>query len=142
MRDWPAEKIERWPLDRLMPSARNARLHSEDQIAAIARSIERFGWTMPVLIDEKGELIAGHGRVLAAQRLGVTGDVPTIVAHGWTDDEKRAYRIADNQIAATSSWDKGSLRIELAELLGDGFDLSTLGFDDADLQKLMAEPDA
>src|SRR6478752_601719 len=80
-RPWPADKVERWSIDRLIPYARNARTHSDEQVAQIAASIREFGFTNPVLVDEEGTLIAGHGRVLGAQQLGIT-DVPTMVARG------------------------------------------------------------
>jgi hypothetical protein len=88
---WPADEVERWPLAKLIPYARNARTHSEDQIKQIAASIREWGWTVPVLIDEQGTLVCGHGRVLAAQLLGIT-DVPTMVARGWTHAQIQAYR--------------------------------------------------
>ena len=95
--EWPADQVERWPLTKLIPYARNARTHSDEQIKQIAASIREWGWTAPVLVDEHGTLIAGHGRVLAAQLLGIT-DVPTIVARGWTHAQIQAYRLADNQL--------------------------------------------
>ena len=79
MQQWPADKVERWPLDRLVPYARNARTHSDAQVAQIAGSIREWGWTTPVLVDESGMLIAGHGRVLAARKLGLT-EIPVMVA--------------------------------------------------------------
>jgi len=102
--EWPADQVERWPLTKLIPYARNARAHSEEQIAQIAASIREWGWTVPVLVDEQGTLIAGHGRVLAAQQLGIT-DVPTMVARGWTHAQIQAYRLTDNQLALNAGWD-------------------------------------
>ena len=81
MPDWPADKVEKWPLDRLLPYARNARTHSDAQVAQIAASIKEWGWTMPVLVDEDGTLIAGHGRLLGARRFGIEA-VPVMVARG------------------------------------------------------------
>ena len=107
MADWPADKVERWPLDRLIPYARNARTHSEEQVAQIAASIREFGFTNPVLIDEAGGIIAGHGRVLAARKLGIA-DVPVMAAIGWTEAQKRAYVIADNKLTENAGWDKES----------------------------------
>src|ERR1700732_3729876 len=92
-RPWPADKVERWAIDRLIPYARNARTHSDEQVAQIAASIREFGFTNPVLVDEEGTLIAGHGRVLGAHQLGIT-DVPTMVARGWTQAQIQAYRLA------------------------------------------------
>src|SRR3954464_3463643 len=94
---WPADKVERRPLGSLVPNARNARTHSDAQVAQIAASIEQWGWTVPVLIDEAGTIIAGHGRVLAAARLGLA-EVPVITARGWSEAQKRAYLIADNKL--------------------------------------------
>jgi ParB-like chromosome segregation protein Spo0J len=96
--EWPADQVERWPLTKLIPYARNARTHSPEQVAQIAASIREFGFTVPVPVDEHGTLIAGHGRVLAAQLLGIT-DVPTMVARGWTPAQIQAYRLTDNQLA-------------------------------------------
>lgn len=95
---WPADAVERRPLAALTPYARNARTHSDGQVAEIAASIREWGWTMPVLVDEAGGIIAGHGRVLAAQSLGLT-EVPVMVARGWSDAQKRAYVLADNKLA-------------------------------------------
>jgi ParB-like chromosome segregation protein Spo0J len=82
--NWPADKVERWPVSKLVPNARNARTHSDEQIAQLAASIEEWGWTLPVLVDEAGGIIAGHGRVMAAHRLGID-DVPVMVAAGWSE---------------------------------------------------------
>jgi ParB-like chromosome segregation protein Spo0J len=109
--EWPADQVERWPLTKLIPYARNARTHSDEQIKQIAASIREFGWTMPVLVNEQGTLIAGHGRVLAAPLLGIT-DVPTMVARGWTPAQIQAYRLADNQLALNAGWDRELLGLE------------------------------
>lgn len=130
-RPWPIETIERRPVAQLVAYARNARKHTAKQIATIAASIREFGWTMPVLIDEADLIIAGHGRVLAAPQLDLL-EVPVIVARGWTAAQKRAYRVADNQIALNAAWDNGLLRVELADLHNEGFDLEMLGFATAD----------
>jgi ParB-like chromosome segregation protein Spo0J len=90
LKPWPADKVQRRPVAELAPYARNARLHSDAQVAQIAASIGEWGWTMPVLLDEAGGIIAGHGRVLAAKRLGIDA-VPCMVAKGWSDAQKRAY---------------------------------------------------
>src|SRR5262245_43190510 len=104
-----------------MPAARNARTHSPQQVEQIAASIEAFGWTMPVLVDEDSNLIAGHGRVLAAQRLGLV-EIPTMVAKGWSEAQRRAYLLADNRLPLSAGWDHDLLRIELTELKGMGVD--------------------
>src|ERR1700692_1933244 len=103
MAKWPADKIELWPLERLVPYARNARTHTEAQIAQIAASINEWGWTVPVLVDESGMLIAGHGRVLAARKLGLS-EVPVVVARAWTESKKRSYRLADNKLPLNAGW--------------------------------------
>ena len=94
---WPADTVGRRPINSLLPYARNARTHSPEQVQQIAASIREFGFTVPVLVDTAGTLIAGHGRVLAAQSLGIT-EVPTMVADGWSAEQIRAYRIADNKL--------------------------------------------
>jgi ParB-like chromosome segregation protein Spo0J len=96
-RPWPAEQIEHWPIERLKPYANNPRLHSEADLTKIAASIRKWGWTMPVLVDEHGELICGHARVGAAILLELNS-VPVIVAKGWSEEEKRAYRVARQSI--------------------------------------------
>lgn len=100
---WPADRVERRPLASLTPYARNARTHSAAQVDQIAASIREWGWTMPVLVDEAGGVIAGHGRILAAQKLGFT-EVPVMVAAGWSEAQKRAYVIADNKLAMNAGW--------------------------------------
>ena len=100
---WPADRPERWSVSRLVPYARNARTHSDAQVAQIAASIREWGWTTPILVDEAGGLIAGHGRVMAARQLGIT-EVPVVVARGWSEAQKRAYILADNKLALNSSF--------------------------------------
>jgi hypothetical protein len=115
-RPWPADKVERWQIDRLIPYAKNARTHTDAQVAAIAASIREWGWTSPALVGEDGGLIAGHARILAARQLGIA-EVPVMVAAGWSEAQKRAYVLADNQLAITGSgWDPELLRLELGEL--------------------------
>lgn len=121
----------------LVPYARNARTHSPEQVAQIAASIQEFGWTNPVLVDEHGGIIAGHGRVLAAQHLGMV-DVPCIELRGLTEAQKRAYVLADNQLALNSGWDEALLAQEIDALKGLRFDLSVVGFSPAELESLIA----
>ena len=123
----PADKVERWKIERLVPYARNARTHSDEQVAQIAASIREWGWTTPVLVDEDGGIIAGHGRTLAAQRLQMA-EVPVMVARGWSDAKKRAYILADNQLAINAGWDNELLNLELSELKELDFDLELIGF--------------
>jgi DNA modification methylase len=134
---WPADKVERRPLAALVPYARNARTHSEEQVAQIAASIREWGWTMPVLVDERDEIIAGHGRVLAAQRLGLA-TIPVMVARGWSDNQKRAYVIADNKLTLNAGWDAALLTLELGDLKEAGFDLGLTGFEDGEIGELFA----
>jgi ParB-like chromosome segregation protein Spo0J len=130
--EWPADKVERWPLDRLIPYARNARTHDDAQVAQIAASIKEWGWTTPVLVDENGTIIAGHGRVLAARQLGLQ-EAPVMVARGWSEAQCRAYVLADNKLAENAGWDNQILMLEVADLNTLGFDLSLVGFSDREL---------
>src|SRR5947208_10645475 len=134
---WPAVRLERWPIERLIPYAGNARLHSEADIDKLVDSLRRWGWTNPVLVDEHGVLICGHGRVRAAAKLGLTS-IPVMVARGWSEEEKRAYRLADNQLAARASWDPELLRNEPQELEFAGFDLDLVGFQPDQLETILA----
>jgi ParB-like chromosome segregation protein Spo0J len=138
---WPADRVERWPIERLIPYARNARTHSDAQVAALAASIREWGWTMPALVDEAGTLIAGHGRVLAARQLDIT-EIPTMVARGWTEAQIKAYRIADNQLPTLAGWDQQLLGVELAELQGLGANIELIGFSTGEADKLMSGPQA
>lgn len=132
-----ALRIERWPLDRLIPHARNARTHSDEQIAQIAGSIGAFGFVNPVLVADDGVLVAGHGRILAARKLGLA-DVPVIVLSHLTPTQARALMIADNQIASNAGWNEAMLANELAALAEETFDLELLGFDEDELDRLLA----
>jgi ParB-like chromosome segregation protein Spo0J len=132
-----ADKIERWPIDDLKPYDRNARVHSAEQVEQIARSMRENGFTIPILVAEDGEIIAGHGREQAARRLGLQ-EVPVMVARGWTDEQTRAYRLQDNAIALNSTWDDALLKIEIGDLKAEEFDVSALGFSAADLDRLLA----
>ena len=124
-------KIETLPLNTLKPYASNARTHSADQIEQIVASMKEWGWTNPVLIDAEGMIIAGHARVMAAKRLGID-DVPVMVAEGWSEAQKRAYVLADNQLSINAGWDVEGLASEVRGLAEWGFDVSLLGFDDLD----------
>jgi DNA modification methylase len=144
---WPADAVQRFAVDKLIPYARNARTHSPAQIAQIAASIREWGFTVPVLIDEAGMIIAGHGRVLAAQQLGLD-EVPVIVARGWTEAQKRAYVIADNKLTENGGWDEALLKVEFADLAAAGFDTLLMGFDEFEVARLtgshagLTDPDA
>jgi len=139
---WFADKIEHWPTAKLLPYARNARTHSEAQIAQIAASIVEFGFTNPILAGSDGVIVAGHGRLAAAQKLGLDS-VPVVVLDHLTQTQRRALVIADNRIAENAGWDDAMLRIELAALSEDDFDVALTGFDADALADLMAgeEPD-
>jgi DNA modification methylase len=132
----PADKVERWAIGKLVPYARNARTHSDEQIGQIAASIKEWGWTTPVLVDETGTIIAGHGRTLAAQRLKMT-EVPVMVAKGWSDAKKRAYVLADNKLAMNAGWDNEMLALELGEIGNMDFDLDLTGFSADEIAALM-----
>jgi ParB-like chromosome segregation protein Spo0J len=136
--DWPADKVVRRAVADLVPYAKNSRTHDELQIQQIADSIKEWGWTTPVLVDEEGMLIAGHGRIMAAQLLGIE-EVPTMVAVGWTDAQKRAYVIADNKLALNAGWDEELLKLELSDLMDEGFSLSLTGFEMEELSALANE---
>ena len=116
------KQIEYWPLAQLKPYARNAKTHDANQVAKIAASMAEFGWTVPCLVGEDGELIAGHGRVLAATQLGLT-EAPVIVLGHLTEAQRRAYRIADNRLTELGTWDEALLSAELNDLLAEDFDL-------------------
>ena len=132
----PADKVEKWSIDKLIPYARNSRTHSDEQVSQIAASIKEWGWTTPVLVDEDGSIIAGHGRIQAARRLQIT-QVPVMVARGWTEAQKRAYVIADNKLALNAGWDNDLLALEFAELGEAGFDLELTGFTDDEIKAMM-----
>ena len=132
---WPADTITRRKVLDLIPYARNSRTHSDEQVGQIAASIKEWGWTVPVLIDEAGGLLAGHGRVLAAQRLGID-EIPTMTAKGWTEAQKKAYVIADNKLALNAGWDASMLAVEFGDLKEAGFDLELTGFGGDELAAL------
>lgn len=130
------KNIEYWPLDRLRPYARNPRTHSQDQVAQIAASIVEYGWTNPVLAASDGTVIAGHGRLEAARKLGLAA-VPVLVLDHLTAAKRRAYVIADNKIALNAGWDDAMLSAELTALNVEGFDLALTGFDVGEIDRLL-----
>ncbi|MEM6411972.1 MAG: ParB N-terminal domain-containing protein, partial [Pseudomonadota bacterium] len=129
--------VKRAPIDTLKPYARNARTHSKRQIEQIAASIEHFGFTNPILVDEEMTIIAGHGRLQAAKLLDLT-EVPVVMIEQMTEAQKRAYVIADNQLALNAGWDEAILAIEFGELGDLGFDLTLTGFDMGDIDQIIA----
>ena len=132
-------KLEWRSVSKLIPYARNSRTHSDEQIAQIAASIKEFGWTNPILIDGDNGIIAGHGRLSAARKLGHE-EVPVIELKDLTETQRKAYIIADNRLALNAGWDNEILTIELNDLLADGFALDILGFDPKELNALL-EPE-
>lgn len=128
--------IARKPLAWFKPFANNPKTHPPDQVKAIRAAMSEFGWTMPILADESGEVIAGHGRLLAAALAPAFTDAPVIIAKGWTDAQKRAYRVADNKLSERGIWNQDMLRVELGALQAANFDLSVTGFTIPDLGAL------
>ena len=137
---WPADKVERRSIETLIPYARNSRTHSDEQVTQLAASIKEWGFTNPILVDPDGEIIAGHGRLLAAKKLNLK-DVPCITADGWTEAQKKAYVIADNKLALNAGWDNEMLSVEFQELESLAFDLGLTGFNPDELAKLLAPPE-
>jgi ParB-like chromosome segregation protein Spo0J len=135
MKTNPADKVQQWAIERLTPYARNARTHSDAQVAQLAASIREWGWTTPILVSPDGGVIAGHGRLLAARQLGMV-NVPVIVAEGWSEAKTRAYVLADNQLALQAGWDNELLALELGELGELGFDLDMTGFGEDEIAAL------
>lgn len=131
-----ASRIELWELDRLKPYAGNARTHSPEQVEKIAASIVEFGFNNPVLVDSADGIVAGHGRLLAARKLGM-GHVPVVVLDHLSDAQKRAYVIADNKLAEQAGWDEELLKVELGTLAEEDFDLTVMGFTDEELAGLL-----
>lgn len=123
-------------VDELIPYARNSRTHSDEQVAQIAASIKEFGWTNPILVDGEGVIIAGHGRLMAARKLGFD-EVPTIELRDLTEAQKKAYVIADNRLALNAGWDNEMLTLELGELAAEGYNMDLLGFDTKELDALL-----
>lgn len=131
-----AQTIELWPTERLLPYARNARTHSETQVAQIAASIAEFGFTNPILVDTNAGIIAGHGRLLAARKLKLS-QVPVVVLDHLSETQKRAYILADNRLAESAGWDEELLSVELEDLREADVDLATLGFSESEVQDLL-----
>ena len=136
---WPAAVIEMRKLAELRERPKNPNTHSLEQIEQIVSSLRKFGWTMPMLVDEEGELIAGHGRRRAAMLMGVT-EGPVIVARGWSEDMKRAYCIADNKLSRNSAFDMKLLKAEVKNLVAVDFDMELVGFSDDELGALVMDP--
>ncbi|MEO8594059.1 MAG: site-specific DNA-methyltransferase [Candidatus Solibacter sp.] len=133
-------QVVTWPVEKLIPYARNARTHSAEQVAQVAASIAEFGWTNPILAGADGIVIAGHARLLAARKLGMT-EVPVIVLDHLTESQRRALVLADNRLALNAGWDEEMLRVEMAALDEDGFKLELVGFTDDEIETLLRDPD-
>ena len=129
------------PVDQLVPFQKNARTHSEEQIAQIAASIREWGWTNPILVGADNDVLAGHARLLAARQLEMS-EVPVIQLGRLSEAQRRALVIADNQLALNAGWSEEALRLELQALQEADFDLSLVGFDDDELARLLAAQDA
>lgn len=136
----PYQALEIMAVSALIPYARNSRTHSETQVGQIAASIREFGFTNPILIADDNTVIAGHGRLLAAQNLGLA-DVPCLRLSGMTDAQRRAYVIADNKLALNAGWDDELLALELGDLDQNGFNLTLTGFDLGEITALFDQPD-
>jgi DNA modification methylase len=136
-----AQRIELWPLEKLIPYGRNPRTHSEAQVAQIAASIAEFGFNNPILVDTQAGIIAGHGRLLAARKLQLE-HIPVIVLDHLSETQKRAYILADNQLALNAGWDEELLRMELAALQDEDFNVDLIGFEDEELARLLSAQDA
>ena len=135
-----AKQIILQSVEALIPYARNSRTHSDEQVAQIAASIREFGFTNPVLVDNGGGIVAGHGRVMAARKLGMA-EVPTVNVGWLNEQQRRAYVIADNQLALNAGWDDEALAAELSALDDSGFDVGLVGFSDADMERLLGLTD-
>ncbi len=133
-------EIQYWPIDRLLPYAKNARTHTDEQVAQVAASIKEFGWTNPILVGRDGVIIAGHARLAAARKLGIA-EVPVILLDHLSETQRRALVLADNRLAENAGWDEALLAEELRDIDTDGFDLATVGFAADELEALLAEPE-
>lgn len=131
-----AKRLELWPLERLQPYDRNARTHSPEQVAQIAASIREFGFTAPILVDGKDGILAGHGRLAAANQLGLS-EVPVVVLDHLTPVQRKAYILADNQLALNAGWDLSLLQQEMMALNLADFDLSLLGWSDDEIAGML-----
>ena len=136
--DWPSLNPQLLSVEDLIPYVNNSRIHSQDQINQVAASINEWGFTNPILIDEKNMILAGHCRLLAAQKLKLD-KVPVIIARGWSEEQKKAYIIADNKLSLNSSWDKELLKAEIKQLEVDNYNLDFVGFNVEELTELFLD---
>jgi hypothetical protein len=135
-----ARHIELWPIERLKPYERNARTHSDKQVAQIAASIAEFGFTNPILVDSNDGIVAGHGRLAAARELGLK-QIPVVVLDHFSERQRRAYVLADNQLALNAGWDYELLSTELSALSDLEFDVGLVGFDEQQMRQLLGDFD-
>lgn len=133
---WESDAIEKWPLSKLRGYPANPRAHPRENLDAIKKSIVEFGWVNPIIVDEVGEIVAGHGRAIAAAELGIV-KVPVIVARGWSPERLKAFRIADNAIPEQALWNIDLLKVELADLAHMNFPLEIVGFPDVTLAEFV-----
>ncbi|MET4238590.1 ParB/Srx family N-terminal domain-containing protein [Bradyrhizobium sp. RT10b] len=136
--EWPADNVQRVAVDRLRPYPNNTRTHSRAQVAQLVASIQEWGWTTPVLVDEQGMLIAGHARLEAAKQLSIP-EIPVMVARGWTEAQIRAYTIADNALPLNAGWDEALLKVEIKAIEALNFDVGKMGLDMEFMTKLFDE---
>jgi len=136
--EWAVQNTITKNIDDVVPYDSNPREHAPEQIEQVANSIKEFGWTMPILIDENNEIIAGHGRLLAGKSLGIK-EVPCIVAKGWSDEKKKAYCIADNKLTENSTWSKDFLKLNFEFLIDNEFDLGLTGFSTDEIAKIVPD---
>jgi len=130
MTDWSADKVQQKGVNSLIPYDRNPNTHPDSQIERLANSIREWGWTVPIIIDENDMVLAGHGRLFAAQKLNME-TVPCVIVEGWTESQKKAYVIADNKLAEGSEWNSELYFSELKDISDSGFDLDLVGFDES-----------
>lgn len=133
------KNIEEWPIEKLIPYARNARTHSDEQVGKISASINEWGFTNPIIVDDDGNVIAGHGRLLAARKLGRT-HVPVRIVSDWPEAKKKAYILADNKLALNAGWDNELLKLEIEELKELDFDIDLIGFENFEIAEIVKEP--
>ena len=136
--EWAVQNTITKNINDVIPYDSNPREHAPEQIEQVANSIKEFGWTMPILIDENNEIIAGHGRLLAGKSLGIK-EVPCIVAKGWSDEKKKAYCIADNKLTENSTWSKDFLKLNFEFLIDNEFDLGLTGFSNEEIAKIVPD---
>lgn len=138
MTDWAADSVTKRKVTELIPYERNPRIHPQSQIDQLAQSIREWGWTMPILIDEGGNVIAGHGRLFAAKQMEIE-EVPCVTASGWSDQKKKAYIIADNKLSENGRWDFDLLSLEIEQLKDLDFGVALLGFSEVELDGISSE---